>query len=156
MAIYDGFVPANYDLQFFALPTERCEGGRERPDRRRGRKQGGERVAAVDKIKEKRKPEDFVGHRNSKTDISIRRGFSAEKRVQQGEPKNSRSSEREFFYPSRQAWYIITTQSCISSTRRCRVVSHHTFRCALKICRLDDIQLLTKLMICNSCGIDDI
>ncbi len=23
-------------------------------------------------------------------------------------------------------------------------------------CRLDDIQLLTKLMICNSCGIDDI
>jgi len=29
-------------------------------------------VAAVDKIKEKRKPEDFVGHRNSKTDIGIR------------------------------------------------------------------------------------
>ena len=24
------------------------------------------------------------------------------------------------------------------------------------LCRLDDIQLLSKLMICNSCGIDDI
>ena len=28
-------------------PTERSEGGRERPDRRRGREKGGERVAAV-------------------------------------------------------------------------------------------------------------
>ncbi len=27
-----------------------------------------ERVAAVDKIEEKRKPEDFIGHRNRKTD----------------------------------------------------------------------------------------
>ena len=34
-----------------------------------------------------------------------------------GVDKNSRSKEREFFYPSRQAWYIITTQACISSTR---------------------------------------
>jgi len=25
---------------------------------------GGERVAAVDKIEEKRKPDDFIGHRN--------------------------------------------------------------------------------------------
>ena len=25
LAIYDGFVPANYDLQFFALPTERAK-----------------------------------------------------------------------------------------------------------------------------------
>ena len=25
-------------------------------------------------------------------------------------PKNSRSFEREFFYPSRQAWHIITRQ----------------------------------------------
>ena len=31
-----------------------------------------ERVAAVDKIEEKRKPEDFIGHRNSKTDCFIR------------------------------------------------------------------------------------
>ena len=36
----------------------------ERPDRRRWRRKGGERVAAVDKIEEKRKPEDFIGHRN--------------------------------------------------------------------------------------------
>ena len=62
--------------------------------------------------------------------------------------KNSRSSERVFF--------IHCESNGILSTRRCRVVSHHTFRCVLKICRLDDIQLLAKLMICNSCGIDDI
>ena len=43
--------------------------------------------------------------------------------------------------------------ACISSTRHSRVVSHHTFRC--EYCRLDDMQLLTKLMICNSYGIDD-
>ena len=36
----------------------------ERGDRRRGREKGAERVAAVDKIEEKRKPEDFIGHRN--------------------------------------------------------------------------------------------
>ena len=36
----------------------------ERPDRRQWREKGGERVAAVDKIEEKRKPEDFIGHRN--------------------------------------------------------------------------------------------
>ena len=34
-------------------------------------------------------------------------------------------------------------------------VYHHTFRCVLKICRLDDIQNFV-LMICNSYGIDDI
>ena len=62
--------------------------------------------------------------------------------------------EREFFYPSRQAWYIITTQSCISLPHKCGVY-HHTFRCVLKICRLDDIQNFV-LMICNSYGIDDI
>ena len=36
----------------------------ERPDRCRWQRKGGERVAAVDKIEEKRKPEDFIGHRN--------------------------------------------------------------------------------------------
>ena len=36
----------------------------ERSDRRLWRKKGGERVAAVDKIEDKRKPEDFIGHRN--------------------------------------------------------------------------------------------
>ena len=68
----------------------------------------------------------------------------------QGEPKNSCSSEREFFYPSRQAWYIITTQSCISSPKA-YIITRSVY-----LCRLDDIQLLSKLMICNSCGIDDI
>ena len=36
----------------------------ERCDRRRWREKGAERVAAVDKIEEKREPEDFIGHRN--------------------------------------------------------------------------------------------
>ena len=39
----------------------------ERCDRRRWRRKGAERVAAVDKIKDQRKPEDFIGHRNRKT-----------------------------------------------------------------------------------------
>ena len=39
----------------------------ERCDRRRWRSKGAERVAAVDKIEEKRKPEDFIGHRNRKS-----------------------------------------------------------------------------------------
>jgi len=55
-------------LTVLCLSAERSEGGRERPDCRRGRKQGGERVAAVEKFKEKRKPAEFFGHRNSKTD----------------------------------------------------------------------------------------
>ncbi len=40
-----------------------------------------------------------------------------------GAPKNPRSWKRAFFYPSRQAWYIITTKSCISSPQG---VYHHT------------------------------
>ena len=36
----------------------------ERGERRRWREERPERVAAVDKIEEKRKPEDFIGHRN--------------------------------------------------------------------------------------------
>ena len=39
----------------------------ERCDRRRWRMNGAERVAAVDKIEDLRKPEDFIGHRNRKT-----------------------------------------------------------------------------------------
>ena len=54
------------------------------------------------------------------------------------------------FYPSRQAWYIITTQSCISSPKA-YIITRSVY-----LCRLDDIQLLSRLMICNSCGIDDI
>ena len=68
-------------------------------------------------------------------------------------PKNPRSSERGFFYPSRQAWYIITRQ---------RVYHQHGIAVLYLItplgvyfCRLDDIQNFV-LMICNSCGIDDI
>ena len=38
--------------------------GGERIERRQWRKKRGERVAAVDKIEGKRKPEDFIGHRN--------------------------------------------------------------------------------------------
>lgn len=56
-----------------------------------------------------------------------------------GESKNSRSIEREFFYPSRQAWYIITQYACISSTRQRRVVSHHTVGVYIKFCRLDEV-----------------
>ena len=36
----------------------------ERPERCQWQKKGGERVAVVDKIEEKRKPEDFIGYRN--------------------------------------------------------------------------------------------
>jgi len=42
-----------------------CRG--ERGERRLWREERPERVAAVDKIKEKRKPEDFIGHRNRRT-----------------------------------------------------------------------------------------
>ena len=38
----------------------------ERTERCRWQKKRGERVAAVEKIEEKRKPEDFFGHRNRK------------------------------------------------------------------------------------------
>ena len=38
--------------------------GGERANRRQRRKQGGERVAAVEKIEDQRKPDDFFGHRN--------------------------------------------------------------------------------------------
>ena len=43
----------------------------ERPDRCRWQKKGGERVAAVDKIEEKRKPEDFIGHRNRRRCVTV-------------------------------------------------------------------------------------
>ena len=43
----------------------------ERPDRCRWQRKGGERVAAVDKIEEKRKPEDFIGHRNRNTGRAV-------------------------------------------------------------------------------------
>ena len=42
----------------------------ERWERRQWRKKRPERVAAVDKIEEKRKPEDFIGHRNRKSPLT--------------------------------------------------------------------------------------
>ena len=45
-------------------------------------------------------------------------------------PKNTRSLERVFFYPCRQAWHIITRQRVYHQERIAVVVSHHTFRCA--------------------------
>ena len=55
----------NYDHQSSAIPTERSEGGRERWERRRWREERPERVAAVEKFEDQRKPEEFFGHRNS-------------------------------------------------------------------------------------------
>ena len=43
---------------------ELCSSLGSNPTAAGGGVKGGERVAAVDKIEEKRKPEDFVGHRN--------------------------------------------------------------------------------------------
>ena len=60
-----------------------------------------------------------------------------------------------FFYPSRQAWYITMRQRVYHQRRQAAFVSHHTFRCVSKNCRLDDIQNFVS-MICNSCGIDAI
>jgi len=59
------------DQQIGPLPTERSEGGRERGERCRWQEERPERVAAVEKIEDLRKPEDFFGHRNSKTDCNI-------------------------------------------------------------------------------------
>ena len=59
----------------------------------------------------------------------------------------------EFFYPSRRLGISSPREvRCISSARR--AVSHHASACILL--RLDDIQRLPPLMICNSYGIDDI
>ena len=44
----------------FALPIF----PEERADRCQRQKKGGERVAAVEKIEDQRKPDDFFGHRN--------------------------------------------------------------------------------------------
>ena len=38
----------------------------------------------------------------------------------------------------------------------CRTRAVYIITQSVYFCRLDDIQLLAKLMICNSCGIDDI
>ena len=71
-------------------------------------------------------------------------------------PKNPRSSERGFFYPLRKQWYIINDSiAIVVSHQSVRTVYHHAKRVS-KNFRNDDIQLPQKLMICNSCGLDDI
>ena len=52
-----------HHIQFAAQKGMARQKG-ERCERRRGRSKRAERVAAVDKIEEKRKPEDFIGYRN--------------------------------------------------------------------------------------------
>ena len=55
----------------------------ERADCRRWREEGGERVAAVDKIEDQRKPEDFIGYRNrARQVLSCRPQVSGERHLQ--------------------------------------------------------------------------
>ena len=69
--------------------------------------------------------------------------------------KNSRSKEREFFYPLRKQWHIINDSvAIVVSHQSVRTVYHHALAC-IKNFRNDDIQNFV-LMICNSYGIDDI
>ena len=46
-------------------------------------------------------------------------------------PKNPRSSERGFFYPSRQAWYIIALSRVYHQMPQVVFASYHTFSCFL-------------------------
>ena len=57
------------------------------------------------------------------------------------------------FLSKPQAWHIITSRSVVHIISPVGAVSHHAFACIYL--RLDDIQNFV-LMICNSCGIDDI
>ncbi len=74
-------------------------------------------------------------------------------------PKNRLVFTSRFFYPSRQAWYIVTRQR-VYHCRLCGVY-HHTVRCVYCNCRLDDIpptaddmQFLEELMIYNGYAVD--
>ena len=62
-------------------------------------------------------------------------------------PKNSKSSDLEFFYPSRQAWYIITRQRVYD--QHGKAVLYLITPLGVYIYRLDDIQNCV-LMIFNS------
>ncbi|MBQ8732760.1 MAG: hypothetical protein IJY82_08035, partial [Oscillospiraceae bacterium] len=57
------------------------------------------------------------------------------------------------FLSKPQAWHIITARSVVHIISPFGAVSHHALACIYL--RLDDIQNFV-LMICNSCGIDDI
>ena len=52
-----------FDIQSVTLPTERAKEVATSPSAAGGRNSEGAVCAAVDKIEEKRKPDDFVGHR---------------------------------------------------------------------------------------------
>ena len=68
-------------------------------------------------------------------------------RIPPSPPKNSCLQEQDFFYPSRQTWHIIN---------KGLPLLYIITPLGVYTCRLDDIQLLSKLMICNSFGIDDV
>ena len=57
------------------------------------------------------------------------------------------------FLSKPQAWHIITARSVVHIISPFGAVSHHALACIYL--RLDDIQHFV-LVICNSCGIDDI
>ena len=67
-------------------------------------------------------------------------------------PKNPMRKHR-IFLSKPQAWHIITARSVVHIISPFGAVSHHALACIYL--RLDDIQNFV-LMICNSCGIDDI
>ena len=64
MLHYGMIATGNHVIFRFAALCNTLEG--ERAERCQWQKKRGERVAAVEKIEEKRKPEDFFGHRNRK------------------------------------------------------------------------------------------
>ena len=71
-------------------------------------------------------------------------------------PKNPRSSERGFFYPLRKQWHIINDSvTIVVSHQSVRTVYHHALAC-IKNTFAMMIYKNFILMICNSCGIDDI
>ena len=69
------------------------------------------------------------------------------------QPKNPRSSERGFFYPSRRLGISLTREVRRISSRAARRPCISS-RASVHFLRLDDIQHFV-LMICNSYGIDD-
>ena len=70
--------------------------------------------------------------------------------------KNTRSLERVFFYPLRKQWHIINDSNAIVvSYQSVMTVYHHALACIKNIFAMM-IYKNFVLMICNSCGIDDI
>ena len=75
-------------------------------------------------------------------------------------PKNSKSSDLDFFYPLRKQWYIINNGkiAIVVSHQSVRTVYHHALACIKKafammiynFCEVDDMQFLSELMIYNA------